>query len=95
MKRTITTLLVLAFLVVGALGVIAAAGPDTVTLKAKNGDVTFSHKAHAGMMECSACHEGTPGKMTPMGRDAGHKLCLDCHKAKGAGPTKCGECHKK
>ena len=28
-------------------------------------------------------------------KDAAHALCKDCHSKKGAGPTKCGECHKK
>jgi predicted CXXCH cytochrome family protein len=68
---------------------------DTVTLKAKNGDVTFNHKVHGEKLGCVACHgEGTPAKFE-LDKDKGHALCLDCHKTKAAGPTKCGECHKK
>ena len=69
---------------------------DTAVLKAKNGDVTFNHKKHsADPASCKACHGDTkPGKLT-MDKDAAHKLCKGCHDAKKAGPTKCGECHKK
>ena len=28
-------------------------------------------------------------------KDAAHKLCKGCHVTKKAGPTKCGDCHKK
>jgi predicted CXXCH cytochrome family protein len=46
-------------------------------------------------MECKTCHgEGTPAKIE-LEKDAAHALCKDCHKTKGAGPTKCGDCHKK
>ena len=74
----------------------AALAADTVVMKAKNGNVTFDHKKHsADPASCKACHgEAKPGKLT-LGKDAAHKLCKDCHVAKKAGPTKCGECHKK
>jgi c(7)-type cytochrome triheme protein len=74
----------------------AAIAADTAVLKAKNGDVTFNHKKHsADPASCKACHGDTkPGKLT-MDKDAAHKLCKGCHDAKKAGPTKCGECHKK
>ncbi len=68
---------------------------DTVTLKAKNGDVTFNHKAHGETLTCVPCHgEGTPAKIE-LDKDKAHALCKECHTTKGAGPTKCGECHKK
>ena len=91
MKRI---LLFLLLLFVVAAPVIAA---DMVTLKSKMGDVTLNHKAHSEKAECKACHgDATPGKMSLGGKDAAHKLCQDCHKAKGAGPTtKCMDCHKK
>jgi predicted CXXCH cytochrome family protein len=92
MKRFAALLIAAAFL---AAATVAIAAPDSVTLTAKNGNVTLDHKGHAAAMDCATCHgAGAPGKLT-LGKDAGHALCLDCHKAKAAGPTKCGECHKK
>jgi predicted CXXCH cytochrome family protein len=90
MKHLLIAVLLVVFAAAPAL-----AQPDSVTLEAKNGNVTFSHKGHAGMMDCATCHgAGTPGKLE-LDKDSGHKLCMDCHKTKAAGPTKCGECHKK
>lgn len=91
MKKVLSALLMLVFATSAAL----AAAPDTVTMKAKNGDVTFDHKKHSASGDCKACHgEGTPAKLI-LGKDTAHKLCKECHQAKKAGPTKCGECHKK
>jgi predicted CXXCH cytochrome family protein len=91
MKKVLSALLMVVFAASAAL----AAAPDTVTMKAKNGDVTFDHKKHSASGDCKACHgEGTPAKLI-LGKDAAHKLCKGCHQAKKAGPTKCGECHKK
>ena len=85
-----------AALAVGVAATLAfAQGPDSVTLEAKNGNVTFNHKAHLALAECAACHgEGTPGKVD-YDWDTAHMICMDCHKEKGAGPVRCGECHKK
>lgn len=93
MKKLLAAALMIAFAATAAL---AAAPPDSVTLKAKNGNVTFDHKKHsADPASCKGCHgEGTPAKLT-LGKEAAHKLCKDCHTAKKKGPTKCGECHKK
>jgi type 1 fimbria pilin len=86
-------LLVAAMLVAFAASTAMAA--DTVTLTAKNGNVTFNHKKHSESMECKICHgEGTPGKLE-LDKDKAHALCKDCHTTKAAGPTKCGDCHKK
>jgi cytochrome c553 len=86
-------LLVAAMLVAFAASTAMAA--DTVTLEAKNGNVTFNHKKHSESMECKICHgEGTPGKLE-LDKDMAHALCKDCHTTKAAGPTKCGDCHKK
>ncbi|HTY20722.1 MAG TPA: cytochrome c3 family protein [Geobacteraceae bacterium] len=91
MKKVLSAMIMVVFAASAAL----AAAPDTVTMKAKNGDVTFNHKAHAAAGDCKACHgESAPAKLT-LGKDAAHKLCKECHQAKKAGPTKCGECHKK
>jgi opacity protein-like surface antigen len=89
MKKILAVALMVAF------ATSAAFAADTVVLKAKNGNVTFDHKKHSAAMECKTCHgEGTPAKLT-LDKDAAHKLCKGCHETKKAGPTKCGECHKK
>lgn len=75
---------------------VAAMAADTINLPAKNGNVTFNHKKHQETLkDCKACHEKGPGKIEGFGKDAAHKLCKGCHEEKKAGPTKCGECHKK
>jgi opacity protein-like surface antigen len=71
----------------------AALAADTVVLEAKNGAVTFNHKAHADKLGCEACHQGEPAKIE-LDKTSAHALCKDCHKAQN-GPTKCGDCHKK
>lgn len=89
MKKVLAVALMVAF------AASAAFAADTVVLKAKNGNVTFDHKKHSATGDCKTCHgEGTPAKLT-LGKDAAHKLCKGCHETKKAGPTKCGECHKK
>ena len=77
----------------------AAAKPpavaDILVLPASQGKVTLPHLAHAKQFPCATCHgEATPGKID-LTKETAHALCRDCHKAKGAGPTACGECHKK
>ncbi|MBT0653767.1 cytochrome c7 [Geomobilimonas luticola] len=75
---------------------VAAMAADTINLPAKNGNVTFNHKKHQEVAkDCKACHEKGPGKIEGFGKDSAHKLCKGCHEEKKAGPTKCGECHKK
>ena len=69
--------------------------PEKIVLEAKNGNVTFPHREHASRLDCKTCHEGTPGKIPGFGKDKAHPLCRGCHQEKGAGPTKCGDCHKK
>jgi hypothetical protein len=91
MKKLLVSALMVAF----AAGTALAQAPEKpATLEAKNGNVTFNHKSHAAV-ECKTCHtSGTPGKMD-LDKDSAHKLCKGCHESKGAGPTKCGDCHKK
>ena len=68
---------------------------DSLVLAASQGNVTLPHLAHAKLFPCATCHgEATPGKIG-LTKDTAHALCRDCHKAKGAGPTACGDCHKK
>jgi len=89
MKKVATALvLILAFAV-------SAMAADTVVYPAKNGNVTFNHKAHQEKLkDCKLCHgDAAPAKIA-INKDKAHELCKGCH-AKGAGPTKCGECHKK
>ncbi len=90
MKKFLAAALMVAF---AANSAIAA---DVVVLKAKIGDVTFNHKKHsADPASCKGCHgDAKPAKLT-LTKDAAHKLCKGCHETKKAGPTKCGECHKK
>lgn len=71
---------------------------DTISLPAKNGNVSFPHKKHQELLkDCKACHAqaGAPGKIADLAKDWAHKTCKGCHDEKKAGPTKCGECHKK
>jgi opacity protein-like surface antigen len=75
---------------------VAAMAADVITLPAKNGDVTFNHKKHQeALKDCKVCHEKGPGKIEGFGKDLAHKSCKGCHTEKNAGPTKCGDCHKK
>ncbi|BDG07646.1 cytochrome c3 family protein [Anaeromyxobacter paludicola] len=72
-----------------------AAPPESVTLKAKNGDVQFPHKTHQAL-GCKKCHEGAPKKIE-FTKDSAHKLCISCHTemSKGPGEKACTQCHKK
>jgi cytochrome c553 len=89
MKKLLVAALLVSFAAVPAFAA------DTVVLEAKNGNVTFNHKKHSESMECKVCHgEGTPAKIE-LDKDKAHALCKDCHAKNNAGPTKCGDCHKK
>lgn len=59
---------------------------------------TCHHKKEEGKAEqgCQVCHtEKKEGKKLAL-KDAYHKTCIDCHKAKaGNAPTKCNQCHAK
>jgi opacity protein-like surface antigen len=75
---------------------VAAMAADVISLPAKNGNITFEHKKHQDRLkDCKLCHEKAPGKIEGLGKDWAHKTCKGCHEEKKAGPTKCGECHKK
>lgn len=87
-------LLAAAVIVAMSAGAVLAA--DVITFEAKNGNVTFNHKKHQETLkECKVCHEKGPGKIEGFGKDFAHKSCKGCHSDKGAGPTKCTDCHKK
>ena len=87
--------------VIAMIAVVAFAGAafasDTMVFTAKNGNVAFNHKKHADVVkDCKACHASEKGgKIEGFGKDLAHKTCKGCHEEKKAGPTKCGECHKK
>jgi ribosomal protein L40E len=92
MKKTVIAMLAL----VAFAGTALAAGPETITLPAKNGNVTFPHKKHQTMLkDCKKCHAKAPGKIAELGKDWAHNTCKKCHADGGKGPTKCGDCHKK
>lgn len=74
---------------------VATPAPVTVLYKTKNGDVTFAHQAHGTMLGCPACHGANVPAKIELDMDSAHKLCKGCHQEKGAGPTKCPDCHKK
>jgi predicted CXXCH cytochrome family protein len=72
-----------------------AMGADSITLPAKNGNVTLDHKMHAPL-GCTKCHAAEAGgKIEGLGKDWAHKTCKGCHEEMKKGPTKCSECHKK
>ena len=90
MKKAIAAVALVTF----SAGAVLAA--DVITFNAKNGNVAFSHKKHQeALKDCKVCHEKGPGKIEGFGKDWAHKSCKGCHTDKGAGPTKCAECHKK
>jgi cytochrome c553 len=92
MKRLIAA----AALTVFTAGMALAAGPESITLPAKNGNITFPHKKHQDLLKnCTACHEKAPGKIEGLNMGWAHKTCKGCHEEKKMGPTKCGDCHKK
>ena len=74
-----------------------AVAADSITFNAKNGNVTFPHKAHSDKkIACTACHaDAKGGKIEGFGKDKAHGLCVECHKKEAKGPQKCAECHKK
>ena len=75
-------------------GMVLAA--DTMTLPAKNGNITFNHKKHQEMLkDCKICHEKGPGKIGELGKDWAHKTCKGCHTEMKKGPVGCKDCHKK
>jgi len=76
-----------------------AAPPETVTLKASFGNVTFPHKKHVETqkIDCTKCHH------TWKAGETSGKPCVDCHKAKAEGKAPaakdafhkvCQDCHK-
>ena len=94
MKKIVALIAALTF--VGSVSAMAA-GPETITLNAKNGNVTFPHKVHQELVkgDCKTCHEKAPGKIEGFNKDKAHALCKECHAKKNPDTAKCGYCHKK
>jgi cytochrome c553 len=88
--------LVLVLAVLFASSAFAVDAPkEPKVLEAKQGNITFKHDTHKEA-KCEKCHgPGEPKKLAKMDKEAGHKLCQECHKAEKKGPQKCGDCHKK
>jgi hypothetical protein len=99
-KKILSAFVAVAFLAVASTA-LAAPPPEKVVLKAKDGDVTFTHKDHQ-KQGCKNCHGAAAhGKIEGLEKKA-HELCSTCHKEKGKGPVfaekdtkSCGACHKK
>ena len=93
MKRTIIAL----FAVAAFAGTAVAAGPETITLPAKPGDVSFPHKKHQEPLknDCKACHEKSPGKIEGLNKEWAHNTCMGCHTEKKAVSIACTGCHVK
>lgn len=85
--------------------------PAKLTFTASFGKVPFPHDTHMNMDCAKCHHTGgDPGKCTPchkhnngdaglsfkkVGHSTAARGCAGCHLQSKAGPTKCGECHKK
>ncbi len=93
MKRIIAAMALTLF----TAGIALAAGPETINLPAKMGNVAFPHAKHQEMLkDCKKCHATEAGgKIEGLGKDWAHKTCKGCHEESKKGPTKCSECHKK
>ncbi|GAB4334775.1 MAG: cytochrome c3 family protein [Desulfobulbaceae bacterium] len=100
MKKVLIYGVAMAFLCVAGLAGMGVAaddkGPAEITLQteAAKKPALFPHAAHQEKIECDKCHKDPNYAAGAWTKDAGHKLCKDCHKANGA-PTKCGTCHPK
>jgi hypothetical protein len=69
--------------------------PREIVLQASYGNISFPHAMHAGSYACKVCHGDAAPAAFDITKDVAHKLCKDCHKQEGAGPTGCSGCHKK
>ncbi|UCG79145.1 MAG: cytochrome c3 family protein [Nitrospirota bacterium] len=103
--RSISIILILAFILAGAIMSNANTGPEKVVFEPTKGKVTFFHFSHQGRIsDCQKCHhngvEEGPCRKCHDGSKAErfmrktHILCRNCHKTKGLS-TSCTFCHKK
>jgi len=70
-------------------------GPEEITLSASYGNISFPHSMHAESYACTTCHGTETPAAFGLTKEVAHPLCKDCHKAEGAGPTGCRDCHVK
>lgn len=95
-QRTFVMKRIIPLLIFSMVNVPVTKAADTLLLSSKSGNITFNHKRHIDFLrECKNCHEKTPGKIAGFGKDYAHKTCKGCHEVRGAGPTRCGLCHRK
>ena len=80
MNRIPAILLALAFATVA---LAANPPPADVKIPNKNGEITFHHAKHKDL-KCEQCHAKPEGGKIALSKDAGHKMCQDCHKANKA-----------
>ncbi len=105
-KRVCSLVIAILFGLVMA-GLAVAAGPPTITLKAKMGNVTFNHAAHQKRLKCGQCHhrKGPNGKQVPYKPGQKIEKCSVCHNANSGMPSSlnsvkkvmhknCRGCHK-
>jgi predicted CXXCH cytochrome family protein len=82
------------YFITAALLISVASVGSANTIRAYNGNIPFDHKMHRSQFKCVDCHEGAP-RYFALTKQTGHKLCIGCHKAQGAGPSvNCSGCHK-
>ncbi|MCC6858349.1 MAG: hypothetical protein IT158_07305 [Bryobacterales bacterium] len=69
----------------------AQQAPEKLVLKAKNGNVTFNHQAHAKREngDCKVCHD----KLFPQSATAPLNYRAGVHKVAEAKKISCGACH--
>ena len=96
MKKLTVLVTFLAFVLVVAGSLLAAGAPESVTLTAKMGNITFPHKAHAETLKiaCATCHHGLKEGETPQKCGACHGVDAKAAIAKDAFHGKCQTCHK-
>ena len=99
MKKTILIGFVLTSIL--AISAVAQELPPDVAYEYPDGNVTFSHTAHAiPHPACTDCHPEPFGMAkTELGEEAGHAGCAKCHTADGGGSMDvaseeaCVKCH--
>ncbi len=87
-RRYVALLIILALAVLGTTLAFAQAkkAPETVVLKAPNGDVTFNHKAHVtAAKKCDTCHHASKPEKPAT---APQQNCADCHTKTATPPMK-------
>lgn len=110
MKKAAVLIALLFGLVVAGIA-FANNGPAKIDFPGgKKGVVHFEHAKHQASETCGDCHHGEGHSEYKEGMAIGkcvtchegkkvkkafHTNCKGCHKEKGAGPTKCNDCHHK